>query len=192
KAVQALEPRRLAARRLAGEMIADRKLALRQHAHAEHARLADLVVHAGTAADRDQHQGRLQRARHEGIRGHRVRVAVELGRDDDDAGRELAHGVAELALVERAEGSGVLLGDGTGIDRRHGGTRWQRTTDRRAQPRRRLMRLMSSGFTRSGTVQPSRSYSSIADWAKALKRSRFPSPCAAHRLVRRVMSLLPM
>ena len=52
--------------------------------------------------------------------------------------------------------------------------------------------LTSSGLTRSGTVQPSRSYSSIADCAKAFHSSSRPTPMALNRFVCRVTSLLPM
>ena len=90
-------------------------------------------------ADAEEHERRVERQRGEGVRRHPADVAVHFGGDDRDAGHEMTDGLPEGAGVECV-----------------GHYRFFITT------------LTSFGLMRSGTVQPSRSYSAMHCSAKPL------------------------
>ena len=84
----------------AGEMLADIELGFGEDAHAEMLRRHDVIVHARAFGDRDDAERRLERARHEGVRGHAAHLIAVADGDHGHAGREASHDAAELAWVD--------------------------------------------------------------------------------------------
>ena len=75
-------------------------LAGRQDVHRKAAGIKKMVVHVGALGNRDDAQRRVERARHEGIRGHAAGVAVMFGGDHRDAGGKAPHDPPEMQRVD--------------------------------------------------------------------------------------------
>ena len=72
----------------AGEEVGQLRLVLREDADAVAGALVEQRAHACAAVDRDEHERRLQRDRHERVRRHAVHLLADAGRQDRHAGRE--------------------------------------------------------------------------------------------------------
>ena len=85
-----------------GKMADQRLLAARENVHAEMPGLEQEGMHARLKADRDHAQRRIERSRHEGVRGHAAHLATQLRRDDGDAGDERGHDMAKQLVGHHA------------------------------------------------------------------------------------------
>ena len=118
------------------EMIAKRVLILSQHADAEAPHLGQDAVHIGTIVERNQDQRRIERNGNERVGRHAVRLFLVLGSEDGDA-----------------RWRNALMHCGT--------VGCQSADDAHHLRPFFITTLMSLGLMRSGTVQPSRSYSAM-------------------------------
>ena len=97
--------------RAAGEAVRELGLLLAQHAHAVGAALVQEPAHPRAAVDGDQHQRRLQRDRHERVRGHAVHLVGLARRDHGHARGEHAQRAPQRdpRVVPHLGGSSTLV-----------------------------------------------------------------------------------
>jgi hypothetical protein len=101
-----------------GKEVGEPGLALRQHADTEPVPLVQQAAHATAAVERDEHEGRAQRDRHEGVRRHPVHLLADPRRQHRDSGREHPERTAkgdrrvavEIADVDLVRGRDVVEG----------------------------------------------------------------------------------
>ena len=100
----------------AREPVGQRRLALLEHADAVARALAQQPVHPRAPVDRDQHERRPQRDRHERVGGHAVHLLADARGDHRDAGREHPERAPELdrrVASPRPEPLSISSGSGT-------------------------------------------------------------------------------
>jgi hypothetical protein len=123
----------------AGEVITQRSLIFCENANAESSNSGENVVQAAVLVQRHQHQRWIKRDRYESICRHPMCLPVLKRRDDSNAGREPSQCAPKLSFIKQR-----LSHEDLGIS----GVCGLLPTI-----------LTSLGLTKSGTVQPFRSYS---------------------------------